>query len=212
MRSVEGIHRSSRFEAYGTGVASAATSTGGASSASRACSATWAMSVAPQLPAGGASWAHTNLLVRSIEPTMVSVSSGAIVRGSMTSTLIPSAAASLSRLEAPRAHHLGRHDGHVGALSARRRPCRAGRSGLVRPRHDLRTAPCARRRSPGRRSGSRCAADRMHQPGCRARQARAQARSGTSARSTASVGLRTPPRRQTPCGSSAAPSPVRPLM
>src|SRR6266566_5744654 len=92
MRSAEGSHASSSAPAYGIGVSSPLTRRGRMSSDSPACSTTAVTTVAPQLPPGGHSCTQTSRPVFATLPTIVSRSSGTSVRGSTTSTSMPSAA------------------------------------------------------------------------------------------------------------------------
>src|SRR5439155_11665386 len=92
IRSTDGSHASSSEPAYGIGVSSPLTRRGRMSSDSQACSTTAATTVAPQLPVGGHSCTQTRRPVFATLPTIVSRSSGTSVRGSTTSTSMPSAA------------------------------------------------------------------------------------------------------------------------
>src|ERR1700716_2872863 len=92
MRSTEGSQASSSEPAYGMGVSSPLTRRGRMSSDSHACSTTAATTVAPQLPPGGHSCTQTRRPVFATLPMIVSRSSGTSVRGSTSSTSMPSAA------------------------------------------------------------------------------------------------------------------------
>ena len=92
MSSRSGSHACSRPGAYGAGVAAAPTRSIGASRSQSASRATVAAISAPIPNGTTASWAISRRLVLRTESRIVSMSSGATVRRSITSTEMPSPA------------------------------------------------------------------------------------------------------------------------